>query len=165
MSSNCEEYRDETGRLHRVDGPSRRIWDGTGDAKYIMLEDWHLDGQLHRVDGPARQELTKWSLRHSWYLRGSVHRDDGPAVQYWSIHQNEKLLTEELWYRNGHLYRVDGPAYQQWDVFVADTPQLICEIWVDSAGEYHRDDGPAYRVWSSVNASMTEQYFTHGRKI
>ena len=49
-----EEWKNEDGELHRIDGPAAR--------------EWYDDGQLER---------------EVWYINGTPHRLDGPAVRYW----------------------------------------------------------------------------------
>lgn len=78
------EWRDEEGKLHRVDGPALEWPDKDGKA-------WYIHGKLHREDGPAMEG----PLGKSWYKNGKRHRLDGPAVEYeWADGRKE-------WYRNG----------------------------------------------------------------
>ena len=79
-----EEYRNEKGQLHRVDGPA-----------YIdnKVQIWYFKGAWHRVDGPAVISDTY----ETWYMNDIVHRVDGPAnieedcCPYWCI--NNKLIV------------------------------------------------------------------------
>jgi hypothetical protein len=64
------EYRDDSGRLHRMDGPAYESSDG---AKM-----WYINGLLHR-DGKPAVEYPNGSK--SWYINGKQHREDGPAVE------------------------------------------------------------------------------------
>lgn len=82
------EYRNESGQLHRLDGPAI-IWND-GD------KEWYINGKLHRTDGPA-VEYPNGSK--TWHQHGNLHRLDGPAIEWangnraWWINGNK--LTEE----------------------------------------------------------------------
>jgi len=64
---------DDTGRLHRLDGPAIIYSNG--------YEGWCVNGNYHRHDGPAR---TWVDGSQEWYLNGLLHRLDGPA-RVWTI--------------------------------------------------------------------------------
>jgi hypothetical protein len=49
------EYKNEYGRLHRIDGPAYEEPRG--------YKEWRIDGVLHREDGSA----IIWSDRDEWY--------------------------------------------------------------------------------------------------
>ena len=75
----------EQGKLHRVDGPAIKWWNGD--------KEWYLNGQKHRLDGPAIEYSygTKF-----WYLNNQLHREDGPAIE-------DANGTNE-WWLNGKEY-------------------------------------------------------------
>jgi hypothetical protein len=100
----CWTWRDEHGRLHRVDGPAVIYPDGD--------RDWFLHGERHRVDGPA--VIRRDSRHHEWFLHGQWHRVDGPAVNY--------ADGSRVWCLHGLWHRVDGPA--------AIYPDGSCEWWL-----------------------------------
>ena len=62
-----KEYKNESGQLHRTDGPAVE-WNN-GDKW------WFINGELHREDGPAIEYSSDFSHSHevstgdkSWYL-------------------------------------------------------------------------------------------------
>ena len=61
----------ESGQLHRENGPAREDADGT---KF-----WFRNGFLHREDGPAFEHADGTKV---WYTDGDLHRDDGPAIEH-----------------------------------------------------------------------------------
>ena len=66
------EYRNESGQLHREDGPA--IEYGSGH------KEWYINDQLNRTDGLPAIEWSDGSK--FWYINGEVHREDGSAVEY-----------------------------------------------------------------------------------
>ena len=52
-------WRNETGQLHREDGPAVEHSDGH--------QIWYLNGKRHRVDGPALEDANGYK---SWWLNG-----------------------------------------------------------------------------------------------
>ena len=88
VTPNKTEWRNENGRLHRLDGPAIEYAGGT--------KDWYQNDQLHRLDGPA----VEWANGNTeWWQNGNLHRLDGPAVEWasgfkaWYIYG--KRLTEQ----------------------------------------------------------------------
>ena len=79
------EWRNEEGRLHRLDGPAVE-WE-------TKTRKWYKNGILHRVDGPA---IEWFDGSKEWYLDGELHRVDGPAIE-WSD-------GAEDWWLNGELF-------------------------------------------------------------
>lgn len=79
------EWRNEKGKLHRLDGPSVRYINGD--------KSWFKNGEKHREDGPAIEYKNGTNY---WYLNGKLHRDNGPAVE-WSDGYKE-------WWVNGIEY-------------------------------------------------------------
>ena len=84
-----EEWRDSAGKLHRLDGPARRVEHtykyGDCNKKRTKI-DYYLHGLRHRLDGPAFHEKTvnRGADRYnyeifSWWVNGKLHRLDGPA--------------------------------------------------------------------------------------
>lgn len=69
--NNSSKLNNNTGQLHRKDGPAIIYPDGTNK--------WYLNGELHRVDGPAAEYPDG---EKKWYLNGKLHRTDGPAAEY-----------------------------------------------------------------------------------
>jgi hypothetical protein len=81
------EYRNESGQLHREDGPA---------VENAVGRSWWINGQLHRTDGPA----IEWSSgSREWWINGKCHREDGPAlisvygIKFWYL--NSKNYTKE----------------------------------------------------------------------
>lgn len=72
MNGIIEDYRDESGELHRIGGPAIRY--DNGDAL------WYHHGIIHRTDGPA---TTYGNGDRVWYRRGRIHRTGGPAIVWW----------------------------------------------------------------------------------
>ena len=64
------EYKNDEGKLHRLDGPAYIGVDGT--------KSWYQNGLKHRTDGPA-VEFADGSKE--WYVNGQRHRVDGPAYE------------------------------------------------------------------------------------
>jgi hypothetical protein len=60
-----KEYKNESGQLHRTDGPAVE-WNN-GDKW------WFINGELHREDGPAI-ECSDGSKE--WYLNGIEYSED-----------------------------------------------------------------------------------------
>ncbi len=60
-----KEYRNESGQLHRLDGPAIEYTDGH--------KLWCINGKLHREDGPAVEWI---SDRKSWYLNGIYYTEE-----------------------------------------------------------------------------------------
>jgi hypothetical protein len=75
-------WRNESGELHREDGPAIEGANGT--------KKWYLNGKLHRVDGPA----IEWEDGDKeWWLNGKRHRVDGPAIEWADSGPNECYLN------------------------------------------------------------------------
>ncbi len=66
------EYKNESGQLHRTDGPAVEYSDGS--------KEWYINGKLSRTDGLPTIEWSDGSK--FWFINGEVHREDGPAVEY-----------------------------------------------------------------------------------
>ena len=87
------EWRNEEGRLHRLDGPAVE-WE-------TKTKKWYQNGILHRVGGPAI-EWFDGSLQ--WYLQGMRHRSDGPAIKWthgeeeWFLN-GDRLFSKEEWFK------------------------------------------------------------------
>jgi len=64
------EWLDESGRLHRLDGPAIEHADG--------YRAWYAEGKIHRLDGPA---IEHGDGTREWWVEGKLHRLDGPAVE------------------------------------------------------------------------------------
>lgn len=76
------EHRNESGQLHREDGPAIERKDG--------YQSWWINGMLHRIDGPA---IIWPNGTRLWYQNNCLHRTDGPAIEYrWG----------GTWYIDGH---------------------------------------------------------------
>jgi hypothetical protein len=58
FTKEIEEYKNEDGELHRIDGPARIINGG--------IKQWWINGKLHRLDGPAI--IDDESGRMEWYI-------------------------------------------------------------------------------------------------
>lgn len=83
-------WRNEEGKLHRLDGPAVEYADGT--------KVWMVEGKFHRLDGPA-EELANGTK--AWYVDGKCHRLDGPAIEWadgdkeWYV-EGEELTEDEF---------------------------------------------------------------------
>jgi len=64
------EWRNESGQLHREDGPAIEHLEGA--------KEWWLNGQRHREDGPAIDG------KHckAWWVNGQRHREMGAAIEW-----------------------------------------------------------------------------------
>lgn len=78
-------WRDEVGKLHRVDGPA--IEHANGD------KEWMVSGRLHRLDGPAREWING---EREWFVNGKLHRINGPAI--------EMANGDKQWWFHGKQY-------------------------------------------------------------
>lgn len=89
-------YLNDTGRIHREDGPAIENTDGT--------KRWCQNGVYHRVDGPAY--CANGAM--VWFFNGKRHRVDGPASigpggykAWWlhgvEIHRFLKIPNEDKW--------------------------------------------------------------------
>ena len=81
---------DESGRLHREDGPA--IVHANGNWS------WYRRGRLHREHGPALKKKTGME----WWQNGKRHRLGGPSGEY-----NDGV---RMWHQAGVFHREDGPA-------------------------------------------------------
>jgi len=82
-----KKWKNEIGRLHRIDGPAVEFANGT--------KEWHQNGLLHRLDGPA---YISANGHKEWHFRGMLHREDGPAV----VSSN----GEKEWWIYGAKYKI-----------------------------------------------------------
>ena len=85
-----EEWRDDKGRMHRLDGPAIKCSTGT--------EVWYFQDCFHRIGGPA---FTYRNIEFKWYQYGKLHNTEGPAV-IWADGTKEWWLfghyvTKEQW--------------------------------------------------------------------
>lgn len=57
------------GKLHRLDGPAREIFDGKGN---VTKYEYFIDNNRHRLDGPAveRFDASGKSIEAIYYLNG-----------------------------------------------------------------------------------------------
>jgi hypothetical protein len=78
-------FRNDSGQIHRVDGPAVIFEDGT----YY----WFINGVQHREGGPAVCYPEGFSM---WYKYGVLHNRNGPAVITNS--------GEEQWWLDGREY-------------------------------------------------------------
>jgi hypothetical protein len=175
MNTECrvvkQQWTDENGKLHRLDGPALITKYYGGDYDGDCKEQWYIHGQLHRDNGPA--VINSGGFKE-WYIHGKRHRLDGPAIS--SIYGDEKYGS---WYVNDKLHRLDGPAQisdcgtrKSWYLngvpHRADGPAMELpngsKYWFFN-GMYHRLDGPAIEYYSGrkewwVNSKrMTEKEF------
>lgn len=87
------EWVNETGELHRLDGPAIEYNDGD--------KEWWVAGQRHRIDGPA----IEWSDGvKEWWVAGKRHREDGPAVIFgkkckWFLN-GIRFSSKEAWFKS-----------------------------------------------------------------
>jgi hypothetical protein len=84
------EYRNEKGKLHRLDGPAVEWNSG---SKF-----WYKNGKNHREDGPA---IEYYEGSKEWYINGQFHREDGPAIEWYDGNKewwiNNKRYSEQEW--------------------------------------------------------------------
>lgn len=73
------EWTNESGELHRLDGPA---------YESETYNAWYINGKLHREDGPAVECANG---DKAWYLNGKQHREDGPAVEWINRHKKWRL--------------------------------------------------------------------------
>jgi len=67
-------WRDNYGRLHRLDGPAVI---GNHGSKY-----WYVNGLRHRIDGPA---IIKYDGKTEWWVNGNQISNE---VEVWLEEQN-----------------------------------------------------------------------------
>ena len=111
--SEIKYWRNNSGDLHREDGPAIEYTDGSSS--------WYINGKLHRDDGPALDYSNGYK---GWYKNGKCHRESGPAIEWTD--------GDKCWYKEGKLHRKDGPAIEY---------SNVKEWWIN--GKLHREDGPA----------------------
>jgi len=147
-----EEYRDESGLLHKEDGPALVGKNGS--------KEWWIHGKRHREDGPAIES----SVQKAWCIDNQYHREnDLPAIeiyefdkvvdqQWWlhgKLHREGNKPTviryrddkEEHWYQtkgSKHLHRENGPV-----LIVYHNGVIVRQEW-QLNGFHHRIDGPAF---------------------
>ena len=70
-----EEWRNEAGRYHRLDGPAFRRWYDNGQ---LGVEVWYINGVYHRLDGPVyRLWGNNGQLRRElWYINGVEYENE-----------------------------------------------------------------------------------------
>jgi antitoxin component YwqK of YwqJK toxin-antitoxin module len=107
----CEEYINNRGQLHNVDGPAGRWWYKSGQIKY---EEYYINGKLHNVDGPAaRRWYESGQIRLEEYSsKDRLHNYYGPARREWYRSGQIKCRVH---CENGRPYNIKGPAYCRWD--------------------------------------------------
>ena len=108
-----QEWRNEKGQYHRVDGPA--IIDGD-------YQEWWVEGKLHRVDGPAIID----GDRQEWCKEGKRHRLDGPAIidgdvqEWWidGVQYTKEQFDEKIRQMKqspsceGKIVEIDGKKYR-----------------------------------------------------
>lgn len=182
-----EQYRNEAGQLHRVDGPALIVTDPKTGFK---SETWYQNGLISRpsVQGPAKTiKYPDGSSKILYYQKGALHRYGGPA----KIITDNQGNTKEAYYLHGKLNSIpqkkgrvnqdsipairiiqDGtPVLEEWyNMGLKDrnnAPAVISnkdgtrtqEWW--TAGQLNRSDGPA-RMTISPDGSSTMEYYRHG---
>ena len=70
-----EEWRNEAGKRHRLDGPAWQAWCTNGQ---LGVECWYVDGRRHRLDGPAHR---KWGKNgrvfiKQWYINDVQYKTE-----------------------------------------------------------------------------------------
>ena len=100
-----EEWYNQNGKLHRIDGPAILDYFEFEDVK-IEREQWYLNGKLHREKDPAYiKYLYSGEIDYEeWWVNGNLHRTDGPAFIEYS--ESGKIEIEE-WYLNGEDIYLD----------------------------------------------------------
>jgi hypothetical protein len=91
-------WRNESGFLHRLDGPAIERSNG--------CKEWWVNGLRHRLDDPAIEGMDGYK---EWYEEGKLHRLDGPAIEYPN--------GDCEWYINGHHYtKEEFEEYIKWNL-------------------------------------------------
>lgn len=172
-----EEYRNDNGDLHNLDGPAvidyRRAFFGyqtprktDNDRGNRPRLEWWLNGNLHREDGPAvmiyKDHIGGELCVEEWYLNGIYGRKDGGPLRI--TYNTMKERTHE-WYGYSEdsgplLHREDGPAHidllcetQTWYrygiKYRENGPAMVSPIAETwfKDGSVHRRDGPAEIIW------------------
>ena len=123
-------WRNESGELHREDGPAVET---SGGNKF-----WYIHDKLHREDGPA---VERRDGSCDWYFKGLRHRNGGPALI------NPDGSTE--WHLNGKMHRTDGPAVERADG---------TKKWYEN-GKLLREEIPTSNSWRTVPDSKVRLVF------
>jgi hypothetical protein len=86
------EYRNENGKLHRIDGPASVEYNSDGSR----TEKWYKNGLLHRIDGPARIEyLSNGDRCEEWFNEGKRYRENNLPRAY--LIQSDNSMIEYWW--------------------------------------------------------------------
>jgi hypothetical protein len=100
-----ETWRDDKGRLHRMDEPAVIEYDlSSGEA--IHSEYW-FRGRLDRKSGPAIEVIdpvTKIKIREEWFRNNERHRDKNPALIIRN-RQSGDIIRSEFHTSNKSLYK------------------------------------------------------------
>lgn len=139
-SRSIQKFYDNQKRLHREDGPSVIMPNGT--------KKWYHHGVLHRIDGPALEFAN--GSKH-WYQNGKRHRENGPALHFANGRQE--------WWINGYNHRTDGPA-----IIVKQTNQYCGQQQWSQNGYLHRIDGPAF-IETDNDRIVRVEWYVNGEKI
>ena len=105
----------ESGQLHRLDGPAVEWENGT--------KDWQVNGKPHRLDGPAVEHTNG---NKEWWVNGKLHRIDGAAIEWsngdkeWWIEGakytetqfNKKVKQLQNKSCEGKIVEIDGVKYK-----------------------------------------------------
>ena len=102
-----KEYYNESGQLHKIDGPAVEFPSGTTV--------WYQNGKLHRVGGPA---FVHHDGTTGWFQTGACHRLDGPAYENpmsglneWYINDRNITMEVEPWLKEqGFTWPLDEQA-------------------------------------------------------
>ena len=76
-----KEYKNESGRYHKTDGPAIEYTNGG--------KEWYINGKYHREDGPAVEYNDGGKY---WYLNGKEYSED--QYQHEIIKLKLKRLVE-----------------------------------------------------------------------
>lgn len=136
------EWRNQDGKLHRLDGPAMEWEDGS--------RSWFVNGQIHRLDGPAVEQSNgykSWWIEDCRYSEEEFNEkikqeaekknrsDDVDVSEYNGIRYKVKVYGDRTEWRNrdGKLHRLNGPALEY---------RKGSKFWYID-GKLHRLDGPA----------------------
>lgn len=117
-SKKQEVWYNETGQLHRDDGPAVVMYSQNAAKIY---EEWRKNGLIWKEDGPAVIEYFESGEKasESWFNEKSrLHRSKAPAhIKY----EKDGAVNQEEYYENGLLHRLDGPAVRKKVTAVIET--------------------------------------------
>jgi hypothetical protein len=126
------EWRNEAGKLHRLDGPAIEYTDGS--------KSWWVNGKRHRLDGPA---VERKNGDKEWHVNDKLHRLDGPAIEWWD--------GTKSWWVNGKRHRIDGAAIEWSD---GDK-----EWWIEGTEYTEKQFNKKKELNNQIKKTITNEYY------